>query len=310
MVSFLRKYRSHVAALVFAILIWFLVVIENYFESILHVPVITTNLKNGTILTSSVPQTAEVKFRARGRSLLRLLLFKEAKVVLDLERENGKRIVSMSVEDVVLGGTLADIEVMELLTPDTVTLRVEPLSEKKVAVESHITIKTFPGYTIVGSMKMEPDSVSIEGPSSVIDQYAIIQTIPRVFKKVKHPLIEEVDLVLPNDPKVRLLVTKTTFSADIQKLMEKYLQGTPVEVRNIPRGKRAIVIPSHLSLTIEGGVDLLAKVTQKDIIAYIDLKKEWTSSEKGHLAYIETPDGVRYHGVTPVHFKVVLEERR
>jgi len=179
--GFLYKYKTHVAAFVFAILIWFLVITENYFESTLRVPIITTNLKAGTILTSSVPQTATVKFRARGRSLLRLLLFKEAKVVLDLERETGKRIVTMSIQDVVLRGASADIEVMDLLVPDTVSLRVEPLHQKKVAIESHITVKTFPGYTIVDPTKIDPDSVTIEGPSSVIDQYTTIQTVPYIF---------------------------------------------------------------------------------------------------------------------------------
>lgn len=308
MIKFLKKYRSHLAALLFAILIWFLVVTENYFEYVVRVPVAITNLKSGTIVSSTVPRSAQVRFRARGRSLLRLLLFKDAKVVLDLKREIGRRIVSMSAADVVLRGTLPDIKVVQLVSPDTVSIQVEPLARTRVPIESQVTIKTIPGYTIVGPIKMEPDSVSIEGPSSVIDRYTVVQTNPRVFEKEKNPLEAEVDLILPDDPKVRLFSSKITISADIQKLMEKYIDGIPVKIKSIPRGMKAIVIPSHLSLTVEGGVNLLTKVTKDDIIAYVDLKKEWTSSEKGHLAYIETPEGVRYRDVIPKHFKVVLEK--
>ena len=308
MVEFLKRHKSHLAALLFSILIWFLVVTENYFESVIKVPIDITNLKSDTIVSSTIPKSAKVRFGARGRSLLRLLLFNEAKVVLDLKREIGKRIITLVSSDVVLRGASSDIDVVELVSPDTVSVTVESLVRKRVQIESQIKIKTFPGYTIAGSIKLSPDSVLLEGPKSLINNFEIVQTKPRIFMNVKHPLKEEVSLVLPDNPKVKFLSSKTIIYADIQKLMEKLLDGIPVEIKSIPRGMKAIVIPSHLALTIEGGVEVLTKVSRDNIVAYVDLKKEWTSSEKGHLAYIETPAGVRYRDVVPKYFKVVLEK--
>ena len=129
-----------------------------------------------------------------------------------------------------------------------------------------------------------------------------------MLKGAKHPLKEEVELLLPENPKIRLLTTKVSVLADVQMLMEKTIDGVEVETRNIPAGMKAIVIPSDLSLTIEGGVKLVTKISKEDIIAYIDLKKEWTDP-KGYPAYIETPEGIRYRDVVPKRFKVVLEKK-
>ena len=63
---------------------------ENQFEYTVKIPIVTTNLKSNTIISSDLPKYAAVQMRGHGRALLRLMIFKEAKIVLDLNREIGK----------------------------------------------------------------------------------------------------------------------------------------------------------------------------------------------------------------------------
>ena len=308
MLDFIKKYRVLLTSFLLAVVIWFLVVIENQFEYVIKIPIVSTNLMSNTVISSELPKNARIRVRARGRSLLRLLLFREAKLLVDLHREVGRQVLSLSSENILLRSSPDDVKVLELISPDTVTVVIEHLKKKMIPVISDISIKTVPGYTIVGNITLNPDSVSIEGPASRIENYHSITTKNKTFEKIKFPIEEEVELNRPSDKRVRLLITKVAIHADIQKLMEKSLSGIPVEIRGVPANMKAIVIPSHLSITLEGGVNLLTEITKDDVVAYVDLRKEWTTREQGHPAYIETPNGVRYRDVKPKYFKVVLEK--
>lgn len=92
--------------------------------------------------------------------------------------------------------------------------------------------------------------------------------------------------------------------------MEKPLSEIPIAVVNQPSNLKVTVIPSTLSLVLEGGTDLLLNVTKQNVKAYINYEKVHASKNKNHLAYIETPKGTRYRDVKPKRFKVVVEKVR
>jgi len=144
-IEYLKRHKSHAIALVSAIIIWFFVITENYFEYIVHIPVVVTNLKSGTTVSTELPKSAYVRLRGRGRSLLRLLIFKDIKLELNLGREVGRQIITLTADDIVMSGSATDTEVMELVSPDTVTVVIEPLLTKRLPVQSQVTIKTKPG---------------------------------------------------------------------------------------------------------------------------------------------------------------------
>ena len=113
----------------------------------------------------------------------------------------------------------------------------------------------------------------------------------------------------PDQKHINLSNNQTKLSANIQKLMEKPIIEIPVKVTNTPRNAKITVIPSTLSLILEGGTDLLLNVTNNDVTAYIDYKKVISSKEKKHPAYIQTPPGTRYRDVKPMLFKIVVERK-
>ena len=89
--------------------------------------------------------------------------------------------------------------------------------------------------------------------------------------------------------------------------MEKRISRVPVSIINLPPGMRAIVIPSHLSLTVDGGVNRVGPLSDKDITAFIDYAKHQHSKEQDFPAYIKPIPDIRFRDVEPQRFKIVLE---
>ncbi|MDW7681953.1 MAG: CdaR family protein, partial [bacterium] len=202
-----------------------------------------------------------------------------------------------------------DVDILNVVEPKAVEVVVEKLHSKKVPVQSRCELETVPGYTIVGDIQLKPDSVIITGPISALKQVESVITKQRTFKKLKADLEKELPLMPLDQRYVTVDIKRVRIFVDVQKLMEKPFAEIPVKLINAPEKYEAIVIPSTLSLVLEGGTDVLLNITKDDINAFLDYEKIKLSQEKDHPAYIIVPSGVRYRDVKPTRFRLQFIKR-
>lgn len=293
--------------MVIAILVWFFVKMEDNYRYSFKIPLRVTNLGPQRIIKNDIPTKTRITCWGKGRYMLTLMIRRDIFYNLDVTK------VHKSAEFVLEKNQVKflrenDIEVLNVVDPETVKVILTDLITKKVPITPDVEIQTIPGYTVVDEIKLTPDSIEVIGPKSEIKNILTIHTEKRHYKNIKRDLDEKIRLANPEEPNVRLLSKEVNLAVDIQKLMEKPVFEIIVTVINQPSNLKVTVIPSTLSLVLEGGTDLLLNVTKQDIKAYIDYKKVHTSKSKNHLAYIETPKGIRYRDVKPKRFKVVVEK--
>lgn len=95
---------------------------------------------------------------------------------------------------------------------------------------------------------------------------------------------------------------------EIQKLIEITLPEIPVQVKNAPRNLIVTPLPSTLSLTVEGGEQLLLGLKREDIVAALDYQQvRDVRQQEGYTPIIKVPEGVSYRNVKPSSFKLMLE---
>jgi len=290
-----------------AILIWFFVKTEDNYRYSFKIPLRVTNLGPDRIINNELPKRIKITSWGKGRELLSLMLRKEMFYNLDISRLQHSTRFALEKDDVKLTHE-SNIEILNIVDPDTIEVKIADLITKKVPIISEAEIQTLPGYTVVDEMRLKPDSVEIIGPKPVVAKISAVRTQHKIFNDVKRDLHKKIRLEKPGEKQVKLLTDESELFANIQKLMEKPIYEVPVTVINQPAGLKVAVIPSALSLVLEGGTDLLLNVTKQDVKAYIDYHKVQASKNKNHLAYIETPRGVRYRDVKPKRFKVVVEK--
>ncbi len=304
---FWQRYKIHIAATGFAILIWFLVVSNGIYDHEIQIPIDIPAVQSHYIITSDLPTEARIKVRGQGMALFAFILFREGRLELDLEWDPGEKVLHPRTQDVILSGGAHSISVLQLIEPLEIPVVIEQLSTRTLPVASLIEVKPVAGYTVVGEVTLEPGEVLARGPRSLIQPLTAICTAERSFDKAKATLAGEIQLVSPNPKKVVLLPGRVNYKIDVEKLMEKKIERIPVNVRNLPPGYRAMVLPAVLSLVAEGGVSQVAPLTGNDIVAYIDYARQADADGQSAPAYIVPVPGVRYRDIEPKRFKVILE---
>jgi YbbR domain-containing protein len=293
-----------------AILFWFAVVTENFYEYDVDVPIVAINVPEGKIIANDLPAKARVRFEGKGRALLSLLFSREARVVLDLANVRRRHAFALQRQMVQARRSGAELNPLHILYPDTVWVKLANVLEKRVRVSANVKITTIPGYTVVQPFHFQPDSITISGPEEIVRSIDSVTTVYKEFSNLQHSLAERFRLQpFPASQRLAFSENAVQVRVDVEKLIEMTLQEIPVQVQNAPAHLKVTPVPSTLSLTVEGGEKLLLNLKKEDIIAYIDYTRMRDTAATGHPAYIRTPDGVRYRDVKPARFKLILENQ-
>ncbi len=301
------KHKIKITSTLIALFIWFLIVTGGTFDYIVSIPISCPNNDQNYILINEIPKMGRVQLRGQGIHLLTYMAFHEGRLILEPEWAPGKKVEYPTERDIILTGNAQKLQVLKLIEPDSIELKIEKLIVKELPIQNNVKILTQAGYTLVGDIKIEPDLALLKGPKSVIDTFKTISTDNVVLENLKFPVHKQINLLSPDIENLSLLNQKVTISADIQKLMEKKIINIPVDVVNLPSNVSALVIPSHFSLVIQGGVNVVFPINEKDIEAYIDYKKHRNPSRQDYPAYIKPIPGIRFRDIEPKRFKVILE---
>ncbi|MDZ7267275.1 MAG: hypothetical protein ONB48_08085 [candidate division KSB1 bacterium] len=311
-INLFENYRVKIIVLTIATVFWFAVVTENVYEYDLEVPIVMTNLPPGKTLLGKLPGHARVRFEGRGKALFALLFQRDAKVVLDLaEAGSAPRRLRLQRDLVQVGRWGLPVVAKQILSPTEVEIVLGNLRHQQVAIKPAADIRPAAGFTVVGKIRSVPDSVKISGPENFVKGITHLTTVPCSARNLRASFKQQVALqVLPDSLHIDVPVKTVTLTADIQKLVEITLPEIPVQVKNAPRHLTVTPLPSTLSLTLEGGEQLLLGLKREDIVAVIDYQQvREMRPQEGYQPIIMVPEGVSYRNLKPSSFKLMLERR-
>ena len=212
---FWTKHRLKIASILFSILIWFLVVSGGTFTHVMNIPIQQPLRNSNHIITSKIPDEAQIRLRGTGTALWGFYVFREAALQLDFNWANGKVVVQPAKTNVILNANRKSLEVLELVSPENIELEIEPLVEKQVNIKPGFTLKTTPGYTLVGDIQLDPAKIIIRGPKSFIDTCNYIETEHKTFQNLVRPLKKEISLLRPNSMITTQGISKVKLVANV-----------------------------------------------------------------------------------------------
>ncbi len=304
----LENYRIKLVVITVATVFWFAVVTENDYSYELDIPIFVTNLLPTKTLSSTLPATARVRFEGRGKALLALMFTRDAYLELDLATARNSFETDLNPAMVHVPRRNLSVTARQVLAPNTIALKLSTLQTRAVPILPVNEVKTLPGYTVVGDLSLEPDSVLITGPEEFIKKISAVPTQPLRAKEVSRSF--EVNLALqafPDSMWITLPLHQVKAAVDVQKIIELNLQEIPVRVKHAPAHLNVTVVPSTLALTVEGGERLLLNLNREAVSASIDFSHATDNEFEGHPPEIVTPPGVRYRNVKPALFKLMME---
>lgn len=143
-----------------ALFLWFTLTLRDVHTDTVEVPLRVDNVPADEALVEYPPSTVRIQVRGEGFNLLRMR-FNPPVVAVDGSQDQVD--LSDAVSD--LG---RDVQIESIL-PRSINLRKEPLRTARIPIQVRAELTTAPTYELVDPPSVQPDSVTVAGAESIIE---------------------------------------------------------------------------------------------------------------------------------------------
>lgn len=253
-----------ILSLIFAIILWFFVVLEDKVEQDVEVFLHYQHVPKGLILVNSPPEKVRVKV-VGPRSILRNLTRRTLFLNIDLEDlDRGKHLLTLHPKDISLPAGLEIIGIQ----PEKIEIILERVASRLVAVEPMLEGIPPSGWK-VAKVTVVPSKVRIRGPESLVYKVKRLRTKPIDITGLTGEVTKTVELEVPDMitvfpsamVKVKILIKEKIVEREV-----KDLPVTPVGASTPPK-----LEPDKVSVVLRGPERLLGPFSELKIKAEVDL---------------------------------------
>ncbi len=303
--SLRKKILSFSFFVIISFAFWFLNQLNEEFREDILLPVEYKNLPENKIQTLALPQSLKITTQASGYQLTNHYLTAEKKsFIVDLEklkaRTNDGEHFYVLINDVIESNKNQYTEKMQILSvkPDTIKFTFEQVLSKKVPITPVVHFELAPNMTHK-SISCNPDSITIEGPVSIVSKIKDIKTGALNLGKIQ--LSDKKNIALKKIDLVKFSKGRTNVSIDIEELTENTL-SIPIQ-HNLPLNYK--LIPSSIKLSYKVGLSYFNTISEDDFKVEIEISD---SSENNiqRIKIVEQPNRVIDIEYTP-HFVEIIE---
>lgn len=221
--------------------LWFMFSMQETYTQFFEFPTLLQNVPPEQALTELPPSTVRVQVEGQGVQLLRLY-YKPP--VITLDAANGTIDLTVAVAKVTPSVR------MESVMPTQVILALEPRIMRRIPIRSRVVLSTESGYHKLGVHVLFPDSVTVSGGASILENLNYWPTQNRLLENVRSPIRVVVPL---SDTLARLVdadVGSTEYQVDVQLFTEASRQ-VEIRVEDAPSGREITFVPASTLITFQ-----------------------------------------------------------
>lgn len=280
-----------------ALLFWLLVKLSQNYRMTKEVHISIRTPVNKT-LSNPPPGNLVVQLQGTGWQLLgEHLAGKQVRVAYDAENTTQINISSGQLrQDIQKKLSSAALRIIDV-NCDQILIQLEDEVYKKVPVALSARLGFAPEYQLKDSIHMQPDSILISGPTTLIGNIQSWPTDSLVLTNLKHST--RLELALQEPPKGMLLETqKVKAFIDVEAYTAKAL-FVPLTIINAPDSVR--VFPDKIKLECTVGLSFYNEVDVNDFKLEVDIGGARLREGKTTVPIVlkRSPDFVRDIHFTP-----------
>lgn len=296
-----KKLNIFIASVLFAIALWASISLSDVYYTNIDVRLSLINYPAGYTTGSNLPDKIRLRVKGQGWRLVSINVGPESEFRVSVNEDSGKINLSLSNSLESNRWLLSDVEIIDLY-PDSIKFFVERIISKKLRVSSGLNLDFKPGYGLASDIIIKPDSVTVNGPSSILKKMKELKTSENSLNLLDAKTETEVSL-----PTLQGFTFSTNFVdviLDIQRIVDKQFENVPVDVLDKPSGKDVVLLPNRIEINLRGGIEILGKIRPDQFHAYVKyqtLLRDTTGSvtpelllpKNVTLQYLK-PDRLRY----------------
>jgi len=311
--------RTKIWIFIFTIVLWLFVILNNRYSYSFSARLETRNIDPSKTLTEKLPGRIQASFSGRGVDLFFLLVSRQKSFRFIVDCQSIKKFYDFPLNeyfqnnpDKVIIPRGANVRLDHVIWPETLHVVLDDLQIVKVPVQPIVDLKLAPGYILVDSLQVIPDSVIISGPRSFIQNVNAIPTEKLVLKDISSSISREIALNHALKNNIAIDIKSVRYQQKVDQLGERELSDVPVMISNLGPYQKAEIIPSTATVTVSGGIERLKTIQSGDIKIMFDLARNWRPDESFYSPMIELPAGITaWRNLTPETFEIrVIRERQ
>ncbi|PKL86612.1 MAG: hypothetical protein CVV22_00535 [Ignavibacteriae bacterium HGW-Ignavibacteriae-1] len=300
--------RAFIGALLFAIALWSYTSLNTYYTTYVDIP-LSVKLPPTRAIEKELPTTISVESRGTGWNLFNLLYLNNSKRAnVDLSETNIKdSLFTIGRSDFLKG--IESFETVELadVIPSSLTLRTGRIGEYYVPLNSLVEITPKEGFSIVGDIKLKPDSIMIIGNDKITSQIKSWSTKVLKIEEANKPIRGIVELSDSLGEIINFNTREIQFYADVQLTLERTFYDIPIVVRGGTMPKNSVINPDKIDITVRGGLEQIKNLDAENLSVYLEFTTIAKDKSGILIPNIEFPTDVEVIQVNPPYvYHIIL----
>lgn len=247
-----EKFIVFLVAFILALCLWLMVNLSRDYNLNINLPITLGNVPPDQALAEELPNFATVGITGEGWKLINIYN-NPPQIYVDVTQQE------VSLYDQVRQqiNAVPDLNVLKV-QPLFLSLELEEKVSKKVPVRPNIEVSFKELYGFVDEPRLVPDSVTVTGASSLVEEIDYWETDSVEVTDVKDRISVSVPLKQPNP-----LLELSTDEVNYQAAVSQYTEGEArvyIMSRNMPEGRIVSFSPSSITVRYNVPIDEYAGV--------------------------------------------------
>lgn len=257
--------------LVIAIVLWFMQIYNQTFETNIKIPIKYTSIPDSIIFTDTLPEQIEVRAREYGSSIFKYYLGDIDTIVIDMVdilgvKSSGKILQGSSLE-ALINNSLSPSAQLLRYNPTRINFSYATLNGLKVPVIFDGQVNLVPGYFLNGDIKIVPDSIMIYGTVTDLAKMSYVYTDNDTINGLDSKSILSYNLV--KNKNIKYSRNKVDVHIPVEAFKQLKIE-VPVQCLNLPDNMNVKFFPSGVSLSFFVGVSMADSIDLGDFSVGVD----------------------------------------
>ena len=258
---FTTNIGKKILAITLAIILWIIANFEQDIEKNIEIDIQYNDLSPDLIIKSAPPESLNLRIRG-SRTKLSILKTENYSYPISLNKvASGVSKFNIRTEQIRIPG----VNIIGL-SPSEIKLEIDHLIIKKVKINPKIGLPDI-GFNVVGTPKVQPSSVKISGPKSILSELQFINTDEVKIEGEQTNFTIEVPLKT-NSPLLKILsddeVVKITINIQ-ETIIEKEFKKLGINIIDIENMNYKILGKQSVDLLFEGPYSKIKELSSEDI---------------------------------------------
>ncbi len=300
-----RKIITISLIVIFSILLWIFVSFSGEFSITINLPIQVIEIPENLALSSISTNEVSISLKGQGWQLAQHTLGRDPKFFIPSPQKAGEEVIS-SRNALFANSWLSSTLQLAEVSPEKITLKVEKRISKKVEIIPVLLLTYKPGYDLVSNAVIEPDSVEISGPESLVNNISLINTTTLSLENLENETSVNLKLKEPNY--LKLNTDECNVKLDIQKIVDKSLDNIQVKTTNIPSRYELNLSPRTITVVLRGGINIFSKIKNDDVTASVRFQQALNDSTGSIEPTIERPKYTSIIDIRPKRLEYIIKK--